>query len=161
MGQRESVRRQAGSGPVGNREPVEIERRAKVGADCRLLGLQRDPGRIGDPVDGVEEADDTCRVGQSRRAQCRRERVARSCQPVILFAKQSFGKPDQQVTMRHAGVVVGNAGDRLEIVSPVVGRAARTEQQGMTGRSIETSVERRYPRRQELDLGVADRPSRP
>ncbi len=34
--------------------------------------------------------------------------------------------------------------------------AARKEQQGVTGRSTETLVERRYPCRQELGPGMAD-----
>src|SRR3984893_9752903 len=36
------------SGPLGNRKPVEIERRAKVCAGRSFLRFQRDPGRIGD-----------------------------------------------------------------------------------------------------------------
>jgi hypothetical protein len=60
--------------------------------------------------------------------------------------------------MGHAAIALDDAGDRIEIVSFTLGLAARTEQQGVAGRSIETSVECRDPGRQQLDLGVGNRP---
>ena len=60
--------------------------------------------------------------------------------------------------MGNAAIALPGPGDGRELVSPIVGLAARTEQQGMTGRSIETSVERRHARRQQLNLRMADRP---
>jgi len=46
---------------------IEVEGCAKVGAGGRLLRRQRDASRIGNPVESVEQADDTRRVDQSRR----------------------------------------------------------------------------------------------
>ena len=59
---------------------IEVEGCAKVGAGGRLLRRQRDASRIGDPVDGVEQADDTRRVDQPRRtsAAIGKTRAARS-----------------------------------------------------------------------------------
>ena len=146
------------SDPVGNREAVEVEGRAKVGAGRCLLGLERDAGRVGHSVDRVEEADHTRRVGQPRWTQRRHQRVAGSRERRSVVAEHGFGKRHEEPAMRHAATALWAAGDRREIESLVVSPAARTEQQGMTGGSIETSVERRDARRQQLDLSVADRP---
>jgi hypothetical protein len=135
------------SDPVGNGKAIEIERRAEVGAGRRLLGLERDAGRVGHSVDRVEEADHTRRVDQSRRTQRRHQRPARSRERGIVVAEHSFGKGDQLVTFTYAAIALRGANDRREIVSLVVNPAARTEQQGMTGGSVETSVERRDARR--------------
>ena len=145
------------SGPVDNRELVQVERRAKIGARRSLLRLQRDAGGIGNPVDRVEEADNTRRVDQSRRAECHCQGMARSGQRGIFRAEHGYGKPDEEPTVRNLTVVIDRANDRFEVVGSIVDLAARTEQQGMAGGSIETSIECGDPRRQQLDLGVADR----
>ena len=60
--------------------------------------------------------------------------------------------------MRDASIIPHGSRYDSQIVSFIVGHTARTEQQSMTGRSIETLVERRNARRQQLDLRVADGP---
>ena len=79
-------------------------------------------------------------------------------QRYVVIPEHRFGKGDEEAAVRNPAVAVDNAGDRAEIIRPVMGGAARTEQQGMTGGSIETLVERRHPCRQQLDLGMADCP---
>ena len=54
---------------LANRKAVEIGHCVKIGAVRCLLGLQSNAGRVGDPVDRIEEADDTSRIDQCRRTQ--------------------------------------------------------------------------------------------
>src|ERR1700730_2005945 len=89
------------SGSLGNREPVEIERCAKVRASHCLFRLKRDSGRIGDAVDRVEEADHARGVDKTRRTQRRPPSVACSCQRAVVFADYCLGKCDQQVAVGH------------------------------------------------------------
>ena len=145
-------------GSHGYGEAVEIEGRAEVGARRRLFGLERDPGRVCDTVDRIEEADHPRRIDQSRCTQRLLHCAARPDQRYVVIPEHRFGKGDEEAAVRNPAVAVDNAGDRAEIIRPVMGGAARTEQQGMTGGSIETLVERRHPCRQQLDLGMADRP---
>jgi hypothetical protein len=64
----QTVRANSGSStPAGNPEAIGVAGRTKAAAGGRLLRRQRGASRIGDPVDGVEQADDTGRVDQPRR----------------------------------------------------------------------------------------------
>ena len=136
------------SDPVGDREAVEVERRAKVGACCRCVGLERDASRIGDPVDRVKEAHDASGVAKTRRTQRHRQRAARSRQRSFLLAEYGFGKSGEKATIGHSAITLDSTRDRLQLVGLILGLAARTEQQSMTGSSIETPIESGYPRRQ-------------
>jgi hypothetical protein len=106
---------------------------------------------------GIPVASATRSIGidQSRRPQQRLQRAACSHQGDVVTPEHRFGKGGAQSAERNSAVAVHGAGHSAEIVRLVMGQAARTEQQGMTGGSIETSVERRDTRRQQLDLGMA------
>ena len=80
------------SGPVANREAVEVEGRAEVGARRRLLGLERDPGRVGDAVNRVEEADYPRRIDQFCCTQRLLHCAARLGQRYVIIPEHRFGK---------------------------------------------------------------------
>jgi len=82
----------APSNPRGYREAVEIEGRAEVGARRRLFGLERDPGRVRDAVDRVEEADHPGRIDKSCCTQRLLQRAARPDQRNAIVAENGFGK---------------------------------------------------------------------
>src|SRR5260370_35840203 len=57
---------------------------------------------------------------------------------LLVLAEHGFGEFDEQPAMGNAAVVLHRSRDGVQIVSSIVGHAARTEQQGVTGRSIAT-----------------------
>ena len=71
-------------------------------------------------------------------------------------ADDSLDKGEQLFSMRYAATRRGIGGDRRQIVPFATRFTALTEQGCMAGGSIETSVERRGPGRDQLDLGMSD-----
>ena len=145
------------SAASGDAETVEAERGAEVGARLRFFRFERDAGGVGDPVDRIEEADHPGRVGETGRTYRFAQRSARSGERPLVLAEYGFGEFHEQAAVRNAAIVLHRSGHRVQIVISIVGHAARTEQQGVTGSSIETLVQGGDPRRQQFDLRVADR----
>jgi hypothetical protein len=103
------------------------------------------PG-IGNPVDWIElpttPAASATQTGPIA--------SARAGERVLVLAEHGF-RESHAVPPSSCAAPVSAFGSQV-----YYSHAARTEQQGVTGRSIETLVERRYPCRQELGLGTAD-----
>lgn len=79
----------------------------------------------------------------------------------FVAAQDCFREIHKQTAMGYAGIAGGCSQHRLQIVNFAVMLAARTEQLRVAGRSIKTSVQRRDAPRQQLDLGMRDRPEFP
>src|SRR6516164_2527543 len=135
------------SGTGGDVEAVDPERGAEIGANLGLLRLEPDAGGIGDPIDRVEEPDHARRIGETGRAYRLAQRDAGTGKRRLVPAEHGLGELDEQAAVRNACIALDSAGHGTEIVLSILGHAARTEQQGVAGRSIETLIERRYPRR--------------
>jgi len=58
------------------------------------------------------------------------------------LAKHCFRECNEPLAMRHTAAILRRSGHRTQIVTSIVGPAARTEQQSVTGRSIETLISR-------------------
>ena len=135
------------SGTGGDVEAVDPERGAEIGANLSLLRLERDAGGIRHPVNRIEEADHAGRVSETRRAYRLAQRGAHTGKRRLVPAEHGLRKLDEQATMRDPRIALRSTDHRVQIVISIVGHAARTEQQSVTSRSIETLVERRYPSR--------------
>jgi len=99
------------SGPLGNREPVEIERCAKVRASHCLFRLKRDSGRIGDAVDRVEEADHARGVDQPRTRHPLSADVGE-----LRGGPAGRGAPRARPARRPAAQIAGGAADQANSV---------------------------------------------
>jgi hypothetical protein len=143
----EALVARARSGAGADVETVDAERGAEIGARLELFCFERDAGGIGDPVDRIKEANHPGRVGETGRTYCCVQCGARTGERLLVLAEQGFREFDEQTAVGNAAVILRGSRYRVQIVGSIVGQAARTEQQGVTGRSIETLVERRDPRR--------------
>ena len=135
---------------------VDAEFGAEIGGPLEAFGVERDAGRVGDPVDCVEERDDGGGIDQRRVTETLAKGYACSRRPFIVVTENRLGEIDENCAMRYAAARGGSAEHRREIVGFALMPAARTEQLRMAGGSIETAVQRRYPRRQQFDLRMRD-----
>ena len=101
----------------------------------------KDAGRIGDPVDCVKQTDHASCIDETGRAYCLAQRGARTGKRRLVVAEHRFGERNEQAAMRNTAIALCPSRHRFQIVCSIVGHAARTEQQSVTGRSIETLVQ--------------------
>ena len=129
------------SGAGADSEAVEAERGAEISASLGSLGLERDAGRVRHSVDRVEQTDDRGGIDKPFWAQSPQQPGALAGQRRFVLIENGFGKAHEQPTVWHAGIPCGRTGHSAQIIVSILGQAARTEQQSVTGGSIETLVQ--------------------
>src|SRR5215472_10189915 len=81
---------------------------------------------------------------RSRMASAKVGSPIRSCQRAgqrhFVLIENGFGEAHEQPAVRHASIPCGRTGHSAQIIVSILGQAARTEQQSVTGGSIETLV---------------------
>jgi chaperonin GroEL len=75
-------------------------------------------------------------LGKSKRIRVEKENTT-----IIDGVENGFGEAHEQPGVRHASIPCGRTGHSAQIIVSILGQAARTEQQGVTGGSIETLVQ--------------------
>lgn len=140
---------------AANREIVKAEAGAHVRGHVFGRRIQWDAAGIGNPVDGVEICDDPGGIYQGGVTERFLQRCSVCAQHTVVGAEHRFGEGDQCPARWDAAIAgVSRPVYQVEIVIGLVMSGAHTEQQCMRGGSIKTSIERRDPSRQELDLGA-------
>ena len=129
------------SGAGADSEAVEAERGAEISASPGFLGLKRDAGRVGHSVDRIEQADHRRGIDKPFWAQSPQQLGARAGQRRLVLIENGFGEAHEQPAVRHASIPCRRSGHSAQIIVSILGRAARTEQQSVTGGSIETLVQ--------------------
>ena len=129
------------SGAGADSEAVEAEHGAEIRASLSFLGLKRNAGRVRHSVDRVEQADDRGGIDKPFWAQSPQQLGARAGQHRLVLIENGFGEAHEQPAVRHASIPCGRTGHSAQIIVSILGQAARTEQQGVTGGSIETLVQ--------------------
>jgi hypothetical protein len=66
---------------------------------------------------------------------------ARAGQRRFVLIENGFGEAHERPAVRHAGILYSRTGHSVQIIVSILAQTARTEQQSVTGGSIETLVQ--------------------
>jgi hypothetical protein len=115
--------------------------------------IQRDPDTIGHSDQAVKTSHCRCRLHQSFLARSG-EQLSAHLGEFLASSGRGLGEGDEKPSMGNPSIAVAHRCIEFRFLANRL--AARTEQQYMRGRSVETLVHRGHPSRDEFDLGARE-----